>query len=121
MDHFQIQIEEGSTGICILRVLGTLTLQNVFEFQNTARSETSRAIVVDLTDVPYMDSVGLGSILGVFASCQRTSRGFALAGASSRVRTLLEVAKADRILLLSDTVGAAEAQLFARERNGHNV
>ena len=61
-----------------------------------------------------MDSVGLGSILGVFASCQRTNRGFAIAGACARVRTLFEVAKADRIVPVFDTVEAAEAQLSAK-------
>ena len=114
MDQFQIRSAEGSAGICILKVIGPLTLANVFDFQNTARNETDRAIIIDLSDVPFMDSFGLGSILGVFASCQRTKRGFALAGAASRVRTLLEVAKADRILLVADTVENAEAQLSAK-------
>lgn len=114
MDQFQISIAEGSNGACILKVLGPLTLTNVFVFQNTARNQTDRAVIVDLSEVPFMDSVGLGSILGLFASCQRTQRGFALAGAASRVRTLLEVAKADRILLMADTVENAEAQLSAK-------
>jgi anti-sigma B factor antagonist len=114
MDQFQIQSTEGSTGACILKVVGPLTLTNVFVFQNTARNETDRAIIVDLSEVPFVDSVGLGSILGVFASCQRTQRGFALAGAAARVRTLLAVAKADRILLVADTVENAEAQLSAK-------
>jgi anti-sigma B factor antagonist len=114
MDHFQIQSTEGSSGVCILKVVGPLTLSNVFVFQNTARNVTDRAIIVDLSDVPFVDSVGLGSILGVFASCQRTQRGFALAGAAQRVRTLLQVAKADRILLVADTVEIAETQLSAR-------
>ena len=112
--EFQIISTDGSTGVCVLKVLGPLTLANVFAFQNTARNETSRSIIVDLSEVPFVDSVGLGSILGLFASCQRTKRGFALAGAASRVRTLLEVAKADRILLVADTVESAEAQLSAK-------
>lgn len=114
MDRFQIQSTLGPTGACILRVLGPVTLQNIFEFQSTARKESERAVIVDLTDVPYMDSAGLGTILSVFASCQRTQRGFALAGASGRVRTLLQVAKADHIVPLFDTVEAAEAHLSAK-------
>lgn len=114
MDQFQIHSTVGATGACILRMVGPLTLQNVFEFQSTARKKSDRAIIVDLTDVPYMDSTGLGSILGVYASCQRTQRGFAVAGASGRVRTLLQVAKADHIVAVFDTVEAAEAQLSAK-------
>lgn len=114
MEQFQIQSTVGPTGACVLRVLGPLTLQNIFEFQSTARKETERAVIVDLTAVPYMDSAGLGAILGVFASCQRTQRGFTLAGASGRVRTLLQVAKADHIVPIFDTVEAAEAHLSAK-------
>jgi len=114
MDQFQLQTTVGPTGACILQVLGPFTLKNVFEFQSTARNESERAIIVDLSGTPYMDSAGLGAILGVFASCQRTHRGFALAGASGRVQTLLQVAKADHILALYDTVEAAEARLAAK-------
>lgn len=114
MDEFQIQTTVGPTGVCILRLLGPLTLKSVFEFQSTARKESERAIIVDLAGSPYMDSAGLGAVLGVFASCQRTNRGFAVAGASGRVRTLLQVAKADHILSVFDTVESAEARLSAK-------
>lgn len=114
MAEFQIQTSVGSTGACILRVLGPFTLQNVFEFQGIARKETERAIIVDLTETPYMDSAGLGAILGLFASCQRTQRSFAVAGACGRVQTLLQVAKADHILSLFDTLELAESKLAAK-------
>jgi len=114
MDEFQIESAVGPTGACILRLLGPLTLKSVFEFQSTARKESERAVIVDLAGSPYMDSVGLGAILGVFASCQRTNRGFAVAGACGRVRTLLQVVKADHILSVYDTVESAEAQLSAK-------
>ena len=114
MDQFQLQTIVGATGVCILQVNGPFTLQNVFEFQNLARKECERAIIVDLTGAPYMDSAGLGAILGIFASCQRTQRGFAVAGACGRVQTLLQVAKADHILSLFETVEAAESRLSAK-------
>ena len=114
MGEFQIQATVGPTGACILQVVGPFTLQHVFEFQGIARNESERAIIVDLTGTPYMDSTGLGAILGVYASCQRTQRGFALAGACGRVQTMLQVCKADHILAVYDTVQAAEARLAAK-------
>ena len=116
MDQFQIQSTVGPAGVCILQLHGPFTLKDVFEFQNTARKETERPVIVDLSGTPYMDSAGLGAILGVFASCQRTKRGFALAGAAGRVQTLLQVAKADQILTVCDTVQLAEARLSARSQ-----
>ena len=114
MDQFEIHSTVGPNGACILRLAGPFTLQHVFEFQSTARKESARPVVVDLTEVPYMDSTGLGSILGVFASCQRTQRSFAVAGASGRVRTLLQVAKADTILSVFETAETAEAHVTAK-------
>jgi len=116
MEQFQIQSTIGPTGACILQVLGPFTMKNVFEFQAMARRETERAIIVDLSEAPYLDSAGLGSILGVFASCQRTNRGFAVAGAGGRVQTLFQVAKADHILSVYDTVATAEAKLSAKSQ-----
>ena len=115
--QFEIQSTVGPTGACILQVVGPLTLQNVFEFQARARKEAERAMIVDLTQAPYVDSAGLGAILGLFASCQRTQRGFAVTGASGRVQTLFQVAKADHILPVFETVEAAEAKLAAKSQS----
>jgi anti-sigma B factor antagonist len=111
MTDFHIEIAHGSSGARILRITGPLTLNTLFEFQNEARKDTSAALLVDLTAVPYMDSAGLGSILGAFASCQRTGRGFALAGAVARVVTLFKVAQVDTILPMFATPDAAEHTL----------
>jgi len=111
MTDFRIEIAPSSSGARILRVNGPLTLNTLFEFQNEARKDTSRGILLDLTAVPYMDSAGLGSILGVFASCQRTGRCFALAGAADRIMTLFKVARVDTILPIFATPEAAEQTL----------
>jgi anti-sigma B factor antagonist len=111
MADFHIEIAPSSSGVRILRIHGPLTLSTLFEFQNEARKDTSTGILLDLTAVPYMDSAGLGSVLGVFASCQRTGRGFALAGAANRIITLFKVARVDTILPIFATPEAAEQTL----------
>jgi anti-anti-sigma regulatory factor len=58
-----------------------------------------------------MDSAGLGSILGMFVSCQRTGRGFAVAGAADRIVTLFKVARVDTFLPIFATLEAAEQTL----------
>ena len=108
MADFHIEIAQSSSGARILRIYGPLTLNTLFEFQNESRKDTSTGLMLDLTAVPYMDSAGLGSILGVFASCQRTGRGFALTGAADRIVTLFKVARVDTILPVFATPEAAE-------------
>jgi anti-sigma B factor antagonist len=94
-----------------MKLSGQLTLQTLFDFQEMARQET-KPIVVDLTHVSYMDSGGLGSVLGVFASCQRTRRGFALMGLTERVRTLVEVSRVDGLLPCFNSLDEAESAVL---------
>jgi anti-sigma B factor antagonist len=93
----------------ILTLTGPLDMRSLFDFQDIARQETEKSVIVDLTSVPYMDSAGLGSVISIFANCQRTGRGFALCGLSSRLRTLLEVTHVAELMPQFETAAAAEA------------
>jgi anti-anti-sigma factor len=90
--ELKIESEIGASGVKIFRLIGPLTLASVFEFQDLARADHDAATVIDLLGVPYMDSAGLGAILGIMASCQRTHRGFGITGATERIQTLFTVA-----------------------------
>jgi len=111
MEEIELQSTTGLGGVRILRLRGPLTLSSTFEFQSAARKETSSPIIVDLSGVPYMDSAGLGAILGVLASCERGHRQFAIAGAPERLQTLFRVAKVDALLPSFASVEEAEARL----------
>ena len=105
MDQMVIESEAGPReGIHVIRLRGPLTLSTLFDFQDVARRETSPVLIVDVSETPYMDSAGLGSLLGIFASCQKTGRKFGLAGVSPRIHTLLEVTHVDKILPAFATV-----------------
>jgi len=81
---------------------------DLFELQDAVR-QGEGDLIVDISGVPYMDSAGLGALLGAFASCQRTSHQFGLVAVPDRVMTLLKVSGVDKILPRFDTVEAAES------------
>jgi len=83
----------------------------LFEFQDAVRKQQAKGLILDLGGVPYMDSAGLGAILGAYVSCQRNGRKFALAGVTRRVLTLLEVTKVDTLVPRFDTLEAAGTAL----------
>ncbi len=95
----------------VIKLTGPFTLSTVFEFQNTIREEAAPMTIVDLTDVPYMDSAALGSILGLHVSCQRDGRSYWLVGASDRLRTLFKVAGVDGLLNIGASVSDVDAPL----------
>ncbi len=102
---------DGQNGARVLHLEGPLTLRTIFDFQATARQEGAAPLIIDITAVPYMDSAGLGAILGLFASAQRKNVGFAVAGASDRIHTLFQVTHVDGVLPNFLTVADAEASL----------
>ena len=89
----------------------TLTLATFFAFQDAVRQQQADGLILALDGVPYMDSAGLGTILGAYVSCQRQGRKFALAGVTRRVLTLFEVARVDTLVPRFDTVEAAKMAL----------
>ena len=111
MHELKIEVSSGISGVRILRLTGPLILNTLFEFQDLARADADSAIVIDLSGVPYMDSAGLGSVLGVLTSCQRKGRGFGIVGVTDRIRTLFKVAGVDGLIPTFDSVEIAERQM----------
>ena len=107
-ESFRIDALEATSGARILKLNGPLTLQSLFDFQQLVRLEHKKPIILDLTGVAYMDSAGLGSVIGAFVSCQRTDRGFAITGVSERINTLFMVAHVKDFLPCFDSLDAAE-------------
>jgi anti-anti-sigma factor len=114
MDELKIASTPGTRdGVRIIRLTGPFVLQGVFEFQSVSRAGNEPVTIVDLTDVPFMDSAALGAVMGLHVSCQRQQRKYGLVGASSRLRTLFEVAGVVAILVTFRTIEEAEEKLTA--------
>jgi len=52
---------------------GTITIFNFFEFQSTVRADTSHRLILDLDSGPYIDSAGIGALVGAYVSHQKTA------------------------------------------------
>jgi len=111
MEELRITAADARNGARILKLDGPLTLRTLFDFQAMAREQAAASLILDLTGVPYMDSAGLGSILGLYASAQRRAAGFAVAGAAERIMTLFQVTHVEDVLPSYATVADAEESL----------
>lgn len=99
------------SGEQVLRVVGTITLETVSVFQSAAQATESPSLIIDLTEVPYIDSAALGAFVQTYVSCQRAGRRLALAGLSHRVRGLLQITSLDHIFNTFATAAEAEKAL----------
>ncbi|HTU34686.1 MAG TPA: STAS domain-containing protein [Candidatus Acidoferrum sp.] len=113
-DRIQIVTSNGTMNEHkILTLRGPLTIQTIFDFQTTIRAEQSPVVIVDLSGVPYMDSAGLGAIVGAYVSANRSNRKLVLAGLNERVKALISMTHLGRLFPSYDTVADAERATVA--------
>ena len=92
----------------VLRLSGPITISNFFQFQSLVRGNTSRKLILDLADVPYIDSAGIGALVGAYVNHQKDGRSLALLGVSQRVRDALQVTRVEQFFRFYDTLSAAQ-------------
>ena len=82
-----LQIQDLSTAndSRILKLSGPLTIATLFEFQSLVRSNTSPKLTLDFTNVPYVDSAGVGTLVGAYVRHQKEGHTITLAGVNDRV------------------------------------
>jgi anti-sigma B factor antagonist len=95
-------------GIRVLRLVGPLTLPNLFGFQSKVRADNSRALILDFTGVPLADSAGIGALVGAYVSRQSDGRSLGLVGVNQRIHHALETTRVESFFHFYGTVAEAE-------------
>jgi len=109
----QIESVNGShEGERILKVRGPLVISNFFEFQHIARENKAAVLIIDLAQVPYMDSAALGSILGIHVSSGNRGTKYALINVAPRIESMFTISGVRDTLVMFATLADAEAALL---------
>ena len=103
--------ESLSPEVTVFRLKGPFVLGTMFELQTMFRDPELKGVIVDLSEVSYMDSAGLGVLLGHWSHTQRGGYKYALVGMSARVRTIFEITHTDTVLPIFATQAEAEASM----------
>ena len=110
LENLQMVASDGSRlGQRILRMAGPLSIHTVFEFQNLVRAESSPDVIIDFSGVPYIDSAGLGALVGAHLSAQKSRRKLSFAAMNSQAITLLEMTRIRSLFAIYSTLEEAEA------------
>ena len=64
---------------------------------------STRQIVLDLSDVSYIDSGGLGMLVGVYSSARAAGADIKLTGLGQRLRDVLQITKLVTVFEVYDT------------------
>jgi anti-sigma B factor antagonist len=88
----------------VLKLSGPLTIATLYEFQNLVRSNAGISLVLDFTSVPYVDSAGVGALVGAYVRHQKDGHSLTLAGVNDRVRNTLKVTQVENFFQYTDSV-----------------
>jgi anti-anti-sigma factor len=116
---FEREVDEGP-GTVVFRFSGPFTARTVFECQSPdavskmfdlqlmlPSGEPPAVNIFDLTDVPYMDSSGLGMVVRHYVRCQDKGVRFVAAGVNPRVLELFKLTNVDAVIPITTTVEEA--------------
>lgn len=102
---------EQRDGAVIVKLAGELDLYNAHAVRDglfAAAAESPERLVVDLTDVTFIDSTGLGVLIEARTRLPNR-RGFLLAAPGLETRRALEISGLDRHFAVHDSLDAALA------------
>jgi anti-sigma B factor antagonist len=106
----QFTTENLGTDIAVVRADGRLNMVSAPELRETITATIAAGrprIVVDLTATSFIDSSGLGALIGCLKSARQAEGDLRIAAPNDQVRMVLKLSNVDRILRSYDS--AAEA------------
>ena len=108
-----LEIEVDDTGTYTLcRPVGELDAYTVSEFRQSLGELASHPqVVIDLSEVPFMDSAGLGALIGGIRRARENGGEVAVACSRPTLTRLLHTTGFDRIVPVTETLAEAVAAL----------
>jgi len=112
--QFELVEERLDEQTCVLTVSGEIHVTTAPEFSerlNEAIASGARALVIDMTEVAFIDSTGLSVLLNGLRRATRADGRLALVITNPTVRRLFEITKLDSTFDLQPTREAALARV----------
>ena len=100
----------------VLSVGGDLDVVGAPELRQaavTAVAEGARRLAVDLTDLDFIDSFGIGAVVGALKRLRQRGGDLALVCPSPRIRRVFEICDLDKILAFHDSLDSLAERLSA--------
>ena len=111
----EIQVEQ-SADYTVCRPMGELDAYTVGQFRESLAELAGAArLLIDLSDVPFMDSAGLGALIGGIRRAREAGGDVAVACSRPTLTRLLHTTGFDRIVPVTETVEAAASALATAE------
>jgi anti-anti-sigma factor len=105
--------------VCVLRVEGRFVTGADPEYLSARMDDLKRLnrgkVLVDLREMPYIGSTGIGFIVGIFTSVTMNAGHFIMVGLQPRVQELFHLTRLSTIIPSAPDVAAGLATLRAED------
>ena len=98
-------------GLCTIKLTGPLLVSNIQNFKNQLRDLETRGLVIDMTGVPHVDSVGIGVLVNALMTRKKHGGSLVLTGVSERVMTVLKGTQVDQLFRFAASASEAQAMV----------
>ncbi len=110
--NLQVELKCASGATKIVRVAGSASMDSGNELRDRLVSmieADTRHLILDLADLEFINSVGLGGIIAAHLRCRRADGEILLAAPQPAIRELLDVTRLTKLFSIHDTVDSALA------------
>lgn len=94
-------------GNVVAKLTGKLSMETVGGFLKELRAVEAEKLVLDMSDLSFVDSAGVGALVQIFVHCRGKSRKFALARMNPQALAVLQVAGLHKLLPQFSTIEEA--------------
>ena len=96
----------------ILQLKGPITSTTSSALRDTMRADKSaKTVILDFSQVPYVDSAGVGVIVNAHVSCVNSGRRLVLVAVHDRIRALMKTTRVDSVLMILPTLQKARSAM----------
>ncbi|MEC8735237.1 MAG: STAS domain-containing protein [Planctomycetota bacterium] len=102
---------ENSDGTTVLKPSGDVDLSGAPELRARIAevfSDPPARLVIDLSEVPYMDSSGVATLVEGMQLANHAGATLVLAGMQDRVKSIFEIARLDTVFKIAEDLTAAK-------------
>lgn len=118
MLHIKLEERDGYT---ICRPVGELDAYTVGQFRESlAELATRPKLLIDMSDVPFVDSAGLGALIGGIRRSREAGGDVAVCCNRPTLVRLLHTTGFDRIVTVADTLDEAALSLMDEKKDAQH-
>ncbi len=97
-------------GVTIVSPSGNLDIETSKKFKEVAFrwcEESQRGMILDLREVDYIDSIGLGSVVSIFNRCVNLKKKMVVVLEDGEVKNSFHMAKLDKLMDIYENISNA--------------